>query len=293
MNAELRNEQSLLVRVEKLERENTLLKRTGAVVLLVVSVVLLTGQAKQGRPAGQVTITPDSPVPRANPSQKQVLRVGTIQANTIEVLPGEESSAKGFSSVPVLRIVASPVGSELTMFDGDGKARVSLSVSGSLGQLRMGSSVTLQGLENLGTLHLSNPTGKETAIIAASDTGPFISLISDTPHLLLGRDGGYRTEIGSTGLVTATGRPYDTSAASVVLIDPKGNLIWSAEQAQKLQPLIDYFGAEIQSMRLKLDDTDDSKKQLEEFKDAACPILRTARADWSVRSKLDSACRLH
>jgi hypothetical protein len=33
--------------------------------------------------------------------------------------------------------------------------------------------------------------------------------------------------------------------------------------------------------------------QLDEFKDAVCPVLRTARMNEVTRTKLDSACGLH
>ena len=71
-----------------------------------------------------------------NPWQKQVLRVVKVQANTIEVLPEGVLTEKGFSPVPVARLVGSPAGSELTVFDGNGRSRVSL--DGSLGLLQMG-----------------------------------------------------------------------------------------------------------------------------------------------------------
>jgi hypothetical protein len=292
MNAQHNDERAALVRIERLEKENAFLKRIGVVVLLILSALLLMGQSKQ------VTI----------PWQKQVLRVGTVQANRIEVLPEAVLYAKGFSPVPVIRIVGSPVGAELTMFDGNGKARVSL--NGSLGELQMGElesdnsgyvglanpgrTVTLSGFEDGGSLVLNDKTGKQTADLRASESGPVLNLISDHPRLLIGRNDGYSTVIGSTSLTTrATRKTYDSSAASVVLFDPKGNVIWSAEQGEGAAGAVDYLSAQIQSLQVKLASADNSKQELDDFEAAACPILKTARVDWSMRTKLDSAYGLH
>ena len=282
MNAQPREEQSLLVRVDRLERENVRLKRIGAVVLLILSVVLLTGQAKQSAPAWQ----------------RQVLRVGKVQASTIEVLPEEVLAAKGFSHVPALRI--SPY--ELSMFDPDGKARVYLnSISG---QLQMGeqletdntgnvsflnsrSTVTLDSRGIGGSLRLSDMNGKETVDLYAN--GPVLNLTSDHPRLFLGRNDSYSTVIGSTSLVTrATGKTHDTTAASVVLFDPKDNVIWSAPDASvDALAALNYSDSQITQLRNTLDDL---KRQLGDFKDAACPILKTARVDELTSMRLHSAC---
>ncbi len=154
MNAKPNYELAMLVRIEKLEKENVRLKRIGALILLIVSALLLMGQTKQS----------------ATPWQKQVLRVGTVQTNAIEVLP---EGAKGVSPVPAVRISGSPP--ELTMFDQTGKARVHF--NGILGDLQMGeietdnsggvhlfkpgSTVKLESLGG-GSLVLNNPSGEET-----------------------------------------------------------------------------------------------------------------------------------
>jgi hypothetical protein len=50
MNTQLEDAHAVLARIEKLERENHLLKRIGLAVLLVGSVGFLMGQAKPDRP---------------------------------------------------------------------------------------------------------------------------------------------------------------------------------------------------------------------------------------------------
>ena len=39
-------------------------------------------------------------------------------------------------------------------------------------------------------------------------------------------------------------------------------------------------------------DVDRLKRDLDDFKDAVCPVMRTARLDWSTKLKVDSACGL-
>src|SRR5215469_11085419 len=106
---------AIVARIEKLERENAWLKRIGAVAGIVATALLFMGQGKQ---AGV-------------PWQNQVLRIGTVQANRIEVLPEEPSGTKG-SFTPVVRII----GATLTIFDEHGRAR--LHIDGDLGELLMG-----------------------------------------------------------------------------------------------------------------------------------------------------------
>jgi hypothetical protein len=284
---------TMLARIEKLEKENACWRRIGALIVLIASAVLLMGQAKQG----------------AIPWQKQVLRVGTVQANRIEVLPEGVLFPKGFGPVPVIRLIGSPVGAELTLFDGNGKARVSL--SGSLGVLQMGElesdnigyvglanpgrTVTLSGFGGSGTLVLNDKTGKQTADLGASDSGPVLNLISDHPRLLVGRNDGYSTVIGSTSLLSrATGKTSESSAASVVLFDPKGNVTWSAEQVDLAVNSLD---GQSRFLQLSVDnskrDMDDLKKEFNDFRDGACPVLRAATVRWETQMKLTDACGGH
>jgi hypothetical protein len=282
------NEQSsvvtpILARVEKLERENARLKRTGAAALIVAGALLLMGQTKQG----------------SVPWQKQVLRVGTLQANRIEVLPEEVTPTKGFIPVPSVRIS----GNQLAMFDSDGKARLSL--DGGLGLLQMGelepdttghfplfgkgSNVSLWGFGKGAALRLKGADGKQTVYLSANATNAGISLESDAPTLSINGTGKQATVIGSQDIVSS-GKTYKTSAASIFLFDDKGNSIWSAEQAGNLEMLVSYLQSDVENRRREVRDLSD---QLDHFKKAVCPVLRTARMGVLTKSELDSACGLY
>ena len=285
---------AVLARVEKLEEANAQLKRVGGVVLLIAVATLLMGQTKQG----------------ATPWQKQVLRIGTVQANTIEVLPERISVVKGFSPVPAVRIRGSSLGSELTMFDENGKARVSL--NGSMGLLQMGeletdslgyvsplqgNTVSLSASGNGGTLTLNDRSGEQTIHLSArpadaatgSEGGVILNLISDAPRLTLGKLDGYRTVIGSEELASA-GKTYRTSAASVVLVNEKDSVIWSAERAREQALAVDYLKTEVEDLQSRLLNADHLQREFGEFKDAACPVLRETDVARQIKVKLDSAC---
>jgi NAD(P)-dependent dehydrogenase (short-subunit alcohol dehydrogenase family) len=49
----------------------------------------------------------------------------------------------------------------------------------------------------------------------------------------------------------------------------------------------------VSSLTMKTNELDDLKRELDTFKEAACPVLRTARMGEVARMKVDSACGLH
>ncbi len=51
--------------------------------------------------------------------------------------------------------------------------------------------------------------------------------------------------------------------------------------------------AQQEQMRKPQPDVDDLKRELDKFKEVACPILRTANVSWNAKMNLDSACGLH
>jgi hypothetical protein len=136
----------------------------------------------------------------------------------------------------------------LTMFDKEGKTRIALNLSGlPVGDLKVskeggvpaseGETVWLDGGGNGGSLWLNDESRKESiglGVSAPNAASGFLGtaqlrLEADVPNLFLGRGSGYHTEIGSTNLVIPlTGTTQRTSAASAVLFNHKGNVIWSA-----------------------------------------------------------------
>ena len=251
----------------------------GAVSVIVLGALLLMGQAKQG------TV----------PWQRQVLRVGTVQANTIEVLPEGAVYSKGSSAVPTVRIN----GGQLTMFDAIGKPRVSLDGNASalqMGELEpddtghfplfKGSTVTLDGYETGGSLWLNDRDRKQTISLSTSASRASLHLVSDAPTLSVGGEKHDATVIDTQEIVSS-GRTYTTSAAAIFLFDEKGNSIWSAEQAAILETAANYLNIQTQNLQL---DADTQKQELHDFKEAVCPALRTARIDDITRTRLNTVC---
>ena len=251
MDAQLRDK-DILARIQKLEMENTWLKRSIGAVLILVSVVLLTAQTRQSETAWQ----------------KRVLRVGTVQANALELIDVEGNSPRlSITGNGQGMVVALPSG--LSMFDGSGKKLASLET---LGTLRLGDTVYLTGM--LGAARLE--------------------LTSENARLHVGKDTSYHTEIGATELVTVgTGPNRQTSAASIVLFDDKGHVTWSADQGAELTMAVNFLNTQIQNLQFRIANADDWKRELGNFKHAACPVLQTVRVDWTTRMRLNSECGSH
>lgn len=212
---------AILKRIAKLERQNKRLKQIGTAVVFLGAAFLFMGQTKQS----------------ATSWDRQSLRVQKIQANRIELVTREgQRRAEMYTD--------SLGGSEPTMYDSNEQPR--LHISGFTGSILLGDLKTSKS----GDVILSSPPGPgeqrmmlssasliligsgSTAALSVAEPpfpGAALSLNSDSPNLMVGRANAYHTEIGSTDLVTpATGTKTKTSAASVVLFNDKGSVIWSA-----------------------------------------------------------------
>ena len=279
---------AILVRLNCLEQQNRWLKRIGSVALLIALAAVVMGQAAPGK--GNQQADADWP--------KRVIRAGTVQANRIEVVTPSGNIRAELKDT-------GDGGSALTMFydlENQRKAAISLSSWPAGGVLQVGddlnvredgyptltsssAKVELTGFEGAtGMLSLNDDGGKQTAIMGAS----FLNLSADAPKLRVGRVDNYSTTIGAADLVLSSGKKRRTSAASILLFDPKGNVMWSADQDAVL---LDY--AKQSQMRLLQNKLDDLERDFVRFRDGACPALRAARLGWEKELKLTDACGLH
>jgi hypothetical protein len=243
MNNQPLDIEGIFTRIERLEKENKRLKRISIAILLIGSVVVLMAQVK-------------APVQQQLDAgwEKRVVKAGTIQAGRIELI-----TPKG-----ELRAALGTVfgGSELNMFDGDGKARISLSTQAGPG-LYVGSLRVTDG--HFDWLHsgklnvqltsenltLASDTGQRAMLapqvfliedrkqriamgVSTPDVGSpagfaFVNVLADEASVRVGRTDSYYTQIGTTELVTPTsGESHKTSPASLVLFNDKGSAIWRA-----------------------------------------------------------------
>ncbi len=207
---------AIIERLERLERQNRHLKRCAVILLLVLSSVFLMGQA--------------APSSRTVEAQKFVLvdSGGNVRAELI-ILP---------SGLPGLRFLDTKGGIEslvtgggLAMFDGQVNT-ANLYHSGLVIQSLAGErTISLGGYSGAtppprgysppaALIGLYGSSGKTRLELTAEEAGPTLSM-SDTE--------GFSAHLGRTDLQTPrTGEDLKTSAASLVLFDKTGTVIWRA-----------------------------------------------------------------
>jgi hypothetical protein len=207
MNTATPELQSLGTRVEKLEKQN---RRIKALCLSLVLLPMLAMVACQSRSSDVLD------------TQKIVLRDKGGKAR-IEIAMSYDVTPNGN---PVIRLL-----------DENGKQRTVigagvLSVSGA----KQSGVVLLDD-----NLQFTNGNGDVTARLGsfgsnggslwlfAKEFGASILVNSETPVIELGDAKGFRADLGSNDLVnTRTGTQQKTSAASLVLVDKEGKVLWSA-----------------------------------------------------------------
>lgn len=230
--ADNRDLQSLIERVEKVEKQNRRLKQIGLGVAVLAGAVLLMGQARSNR-----TIEAEKFVLKdANGRIRARLGMEADDRPTLALL-----DAKGF---PLVSMGAgeSPF---LILCKGSCENQVQLGAyssdlfglalygndKGAFHGLRVGLGV-VKGVPGL------NLFGEDSTQQASLDleTGPRLLLSGEDGDVLLEKASleisdkqGFSTRVGSTALETPrTGESHKTSAASVVLFGKDGKALWSA-----------------------------------------------------------------
>jgi hypothetical protein len=92
-----------------------------------------------------------------------------------------------------------------------------------------GARVSLHRLGDSAALHFYTAEGNASVIVGDAD-GPLVSLRDEQ---------GYQTTLGTTDLETPrTGEAHKTSAASLVMFNKDGKVIWSAPLIRRLAPCL-------------------------------------------------------
>ena len=199
-------------RVLKLEKQNRRLKQLGAVALLIVTSLLVMGQASQKK-----IIEADEFILRDN--------MGSVRARLSMNVP--TGSAPGF-----------PAAAQLVLFDEKGKKRVMLnggltsasSFSGLTlydGQERARANFSEDDLVGIGAvLMLQDEKGLLQTRLRQGEV--LTHTVNATEVSVLDAEG-FAATVGVADLVTPrTGEKHKTSAASLVLFDKDKNVIWKA-----------------------------------------------------------------
>ena len=179
---------AVVERLEKLEKQNRRLKQAGAVALILAAAVLLMGQASPNR---------------------------TVEANRF-VLTDRSGNEQGV-------LMLKPSGPSFMLLDPNSLATAELSIRGHNPDLIL--------LDANGKVRFTLNAGLDGAELALSPGDARIqagTLLSETSLQVSDKEG-FQATFGTTDLVTPrTGETHKTSAASVVLFDKDGTVLWKA-----------------------------------------------------------------
>ncbi len=196
-------------RLEKVERENRQLKRTGLAVLLLAGVALVMGQARPIR-----TVEAEKFVLRDWSGKRRATLA--VQADESVSLTLADSTGKVRASLNVGKL-----GPSLDLADPNGKVKETFSDEG------------LMFFDKASNpwAALWHPENSPRLDLYAANRENRVSLrvIEEGATLLLGDREGYEAALGSTWIeMPQTGQGHRTSAASLLLIGKDGKMLWSA-----------------------------------------------------------------
>jgi hypothetical protein len=178
----------ILERISKLEKQNERLKKLTTAILLLVSAVLLLGQAQ--------------PSPRVLEAQKFVLKDGDgrIRGWMGTIGNGSELTLGNVNAQPMIRLIVSKDSSDLHFF----------------GARKSGMNLGLDSGDP--DISIVGADGNGGARITFKETGPSLKL-EDAK--------GFSTIVGAAQLEKSNDRKSDQrTAASIVLLDKANNVIW-------------------------------------------------------------------
>lgn len=211
MTTQVQDLQSVVERLQKLEGENRTLKRAFTLLLVAVGCALMMGQA--------------APKSRMLEAEKLILTdaSGSTRAE-LAVLPGGPA-LRFFNSERKVRALYG--GGGLSLFDTEERQLPLASFGASGLSFGDGSKYTI----SLGGYSALARATAEPRLALYEGNGGHITLSVDKsgPLLLMSDKDAFQARLGTTDLqIPRTGESRTTSAASLILFDKKGNVIWRA-----------------------------------------------------------------
>lgn len=216
---------TILVRLEKLERQNRRLKRGAVAVLIAISALLLMGQGRLSRTIEANKFVLKDADGRARAEMD--LQSGGNPTLCFRDANGYPTILMGGGDEPSLDLSLPNFKERVELFAAKKSYGLGLydSVNRSQtgGGIRAGLSVLFQDAPEVGgspSLDLYDNAGNDRASL---------TFVAGEPILALSDPNGFATHIGGTYLVIpATGEKRTTSAASIVMFDKENNAIWRA-----------------------------------------------------------------
>lgn len=209
MNAPSHENDLLLVRIERLEKQNRRMKQGGLACLLVLASVGLMAQTQHKKP------TTHKPVP-----PPPVVLPDNIEAQSFIL--------KDANGKPRAELSMSGTGPSFKLRDQNGSALVTLSLNDSapngalllMSDPQHAAGLSISVLEGAGSqVTMTGPNADIQAHIGASADGSTIDLMDQN---------GFSTAIGDGMLTTKSGQFKKTTAASIALFNKDRKVLWSA-----------------------------------------------------------------
>lgn len=211
-------------RVDRLERQNRLLKRGGVAVLLAAGSLIVMGQARpntgidaqrytlrdaDGGKRAELVLDSDSPQAKPDP----MLRFFDDKGNKTLILSATKMELAGQSEM----------GSNILLDDAKGVARADLGILGEQ------SFVLLNDSKGSPRIRVELDHDQPKIVLQDPQENPHLGLALINGEPVVGLDGtdGSSTAIGATDVVT-NGQQRQVSAASIILFGKDGSVLWSA-----------------------------------------------------------------
>lgn len=247
---------TLIERMEKLERQNSALRRSGIAVLVAVGAILLMGQAApKHRGIQEKLISTEKLVLTDAAGRIRAFLVADEKGARLVFADSQENSKISMvldQNKPILYLTgeggkyASLSPERISLTDEETGRSVALGIASSAPGISLGDSdgvrASLTLLSSGAGLVLNDKGGEMRASLTLVPSGPgltlydksgeksaMLSYTKDGPSLEMEDTQGYSAVLGLGGLVTPkTGETRQTSAASLLLFDKQKNVIWKA-----------------------------------------------------------------
>jgi hypothetical protein len=200
-------------RIDRLEKENGLLRTIGIVGLVLITTSFLAVAPQQHTQQQKVVEAQVFKVIDADGRTRAVLSANAEAGPVLAMLNKDGTDRAKFGT------------NALLFFDENHKRTVSIiALPGSMSVIELADatqrvSLMVSSLAGISSLSLGE-VGKPGVKIGVVGTGPSLSLEDRE---------GFKLSLGSTDIVTTrTGETHHTSAASLVMFDKDGNVIWRA-----------------------------------------------------------------
>ena len=194
-------------RLLKLERQNRRFKQLGAALVVIITTVLMMGQAV--------------PSTKSIEAQEFILRDATGKIRAKLSMSEERTINTGTAEKPVPSTIGSTP--TLNLYDDKAVARLTIEGDGTF----LGSGFVLLGSNGnpVGSFHADQVYGATLNLANAKGKQ---GVFSYPGHLELTDDNGSKATLGVEPVTTSTGETHQTSAASLALFDKNKTVIWKA-----------------------------------------------------------------